>query len=663
METTLSFLKMLQDAGMFNPATFAMTLDILTEGDSRKLAQEYLEDLGVPLLLAELSKTPLGIPSDETAGDIRLAITDNTKPCGFDPGNELHVLIVGEPGTGKTTLTNYLIAPQAMSKGIKCWFFVKARDTEKLLRFNKNIVTVDFADGQIKMNPLQAPKNVSRQEWFSLVWDMFVQAEAVYDGTKNFLIEQSYDLAQEYEKLGVEQSLFELHDFIKERKFPRGSRSFNYQESALNRISGILKGPLGNTIDCSSGCLEELVNENVIFNIGGLPASQQVFIVNFLTGWLFSYKRSNDCNERHLLIIDDAMLLFDANFEKRPDRGIPVINHYLAEVRKSKINMIVMGQFPSLMGQGIFGTSSIKIMFTLSDSRDADRMLDSMGMKDQEQRAFARGISKEKLEVIVKFSSRYNKPFFARVPALPGLERLDGIRISKEEKRECNSRKAYLFESVKPRRPYYEVQNEKEQAKEESRDEEKNFAKDILNDIYYRPFVSSTERAGYFKLNNDRSNEIYDYIETRNFVEAIFLNLKGRGGQSKFFWITDKGCELIGKPKKPEYSGGKGALHIFIQTYLHDCLKKKGIEAEIEKDIDGKKIDLFYVKEGERLGIEVCVSTFKTEYLNVLKNTGKCDRIFIICTDKNSKKKLTEELGALSKQVEIFVLYEFLKNL
>jgi hypothetical protein len=661
LQAILELAKVIRDSGLDSDPRINALLNCIIADNSDIESYNLLMLLAQPYYVKQALRTnPFPDPSSDIDGLIRFAYTDTNQYAGIMP-EELHVLIVGEPGTGKTTVANYFIAPQAIAQGIKCWFFVKARDTEKLAKVckNANIITVDF-DEQIKFNIMQAPKNVTRHEWYASLWDIFIQAEAVYDGTKNFLMEHAYDLAAEYEKLGVEPSFFELHDFIKSKTFPRGSRNYYYSESALNRIGGMLKGPLRNTLDCSSGCLEKLVNENVIFNIGSLPASQQVFIVNALTSWLFSYKENNPCEQRHFLIVDDAMLLFDANFEKRPDRGMPIINHHLAEVRKAKINMIVLGQLPSSMGQGIFGTSSTKIMFTLSDSKDTDRMLDSMGVFDKTQRQAARALSKEERQMLVKFSSRYSQPFIAKCKT-KGTKIFDSISVTKEEKRRNNEKHVYLFQAIQPRKPYSEAKENEE--REEGDDERIKGAKDVLYSIYLNPFISSDDRRDELHYSKEKVKRVYRFIEeSSGFVQSIYLNLSGRGGHSRFFWLTDKGYELIEKKKKPEYSGGKEKEHIFLQGYIAGHLKKRDYkEIEIEKEIEGKKIDLFCVKDDMKIAIEICVSTHKTEHINIEKDKGKCNRLVIVCLDNDSKKKLIEQLGNLKNEADIYALHEFLK--
>ena len=77
--------------------------------------------------------------------------------------------------------------------------------------------------------------------------------------------------------------------------------------------------------------------------------------------------------------------------------------------------------------------------------------------EDIDENRLARHISKENREVIAKFSSRYNKAFFARMPELPIVRKLDSVTISKEEKERNNSQFLYLLDLIRPRKPYSEA--------------------------------------------------------------------------------------------------------------------------------------------------------------------------------------------------------------
>lgn len=197
---------------------------------------------------------------------------------------------------------------------------------------------------------------------------------------------------------------------------------------------------------------------------------------------------------------------------------------------------------------------------------------------------------------------------------------------------------------------------------EEPEDKEILFVKEILNDIYHRTFISSTDRAYDFKLSTEKSKRIYRYIENEGYAEPIPLNLAGRGGQSKFFWLTEKGCLFIQKPMKQDGKGGRSSTHLFVQYFLKDFLGKKGYEVEIEKQVQGKNVDLFCKRDEKNIAIEVCISTFSTEYLNVIKDFRGSERVILICLDSNASKKLIEELGTLEESVEVYALNEFVKE-
>ncbi|MGD9161246.1 MAG: hypothetical protein PVG39_22725 [Desulfobacteraceae bacterium] len=173
----------------------------------------------------------------------------------------------------------------------------------------------------------------------------------------------------------------------------------------------------------------------------------------------------------------------------------------------------------------------------------------------------------------------------------------------------------------------------------------------MLIDIYNRFDVVSTQRAKDLNLSGSSADRIFKYIEREQLAEVVKLNLSGaRGGISKYYDLTKQGYEFILKDS-PKKSGGTGSTHFFLERYLKKHLPEKGFsELEIEKNIGGKRIDIVGTYNGLRVGIEICVSTTRTEYINVHKGIDKCDILIITTPDKKSKDKLDNEL---SKKIEI----------
>lgn len=295
---------------------------------------------------------------------------------------------------------------------IICWLFVKAQDMRSLLKTTKDILVVTF--NEIKLNPLEPPQGIKATEWASIFADLWIQAFRLYEGSKGFLIECLNSLYLKHSALGYYPSLFDLYYYVRALHFPVISRTARYQESVLNRLGGLIKGSLAGVFDCSRGHVNSLINTHAIFEILYLTSEQQVFMVNYLMSYLFNYKMIHDTGLRHWIAIDDANLIFDVSFEKRPDLGLPIIHHLLTTVRKNKINIFACTQTPHQLGASIHSNSFAKVMFSLSHGKDIECMQQSMGIKKKEQKDYCFKLEPRKM--VIKFSARYQEPFVAVVP-------------------------------------------------------------------------------------------------------------------------------------------------------------------------------------------------------------------------------------------------------
>lgn len=429
----LGMVERLKKAGMLNPLTARLLLDAysgrrpvgtdgnMSEGTTegkQESKPETLKAIETLATVSELFSSPFDMPDESVSGPIRIGFTENKLPVGLYP-EECHVLIAGQTGSGKSTLLKLIFAQAILAGNIyepdntlKAWIFAKAHDMRSLLGFSEDILVATF--NEIKLNPLEPPCGMEAVEWAGVFSDLWTQAFRLYEGSKGFLIECLNKLYSNYARHGYYPCLLDLYDYVSSLKFPAISRTARYQESVLNRLSGLIKGSLGGVFDCSRGHTSGLLNTNTIFEIPYLTTEEQVFIVNYLLSYLFYYKLLNETGLRHFVAIDDANLIFDASFEKRADLGLPVIHHLLTTVRKNRINIFAATQTPHQLGASIHSNAFAKVMLSLSNGRDIDFMQQSMGIKSPEQRVFCYKL--KPCMAVVKFSSRYQDPFIMTIP-------------------------------------------------------------------------------------------------------------------------------------------------------------------------------------------------------------------------------------------------------
>lgn len=643
---------------MLNPTTSRMVIN-----DPEEVLQK-LEQVG------EVEKSfygPFEVPDRDVWGLFQFGYTQNRIPVGFHP-HECHTLIAGQTGCGKTSLIKVLFAQvllfiRQMSAPFIVWMFAKADDLRPLLLINRDIAVVRFKT--IRLNPLEPPPGISTTDWSAIVVDAFIQAFHLYDGSKSYLIECLSILYAGYEKHDHYPSLFDLYGFIKRQKYPGFSRTARYQESLLNRLGGLLYGSCGEVFKCSRGHTNTLTDMNIIFEVQYLTTEQEVFMVNYLLLYLFHKKLANKTDIRHFVAIDDANSIFDASYEKRPDLGLPIIHHLLTTVRKSLINIFALTQTPHQIGASVLSNSFAKIMFSLSNGKDIEFMQNCTGIKEQEQKQYCYQIGPR--EAVVKFSARYQKPFVISIPEIEFADVFVGDECIVE-----NNKRLLTEVKIQPGfKPSCSLK--KEQAPTTNAPTSattcslrESQAKGALLDIYNRPFLTSTQRAKEMNMSAEASTKAYQYLEKNGHIEIVRLNLTGkRGGLSTYHVITKTGYAVLEK-KPVKQSGGTGAKHFFLQQYLKQELVNKGFtEVSVEKELNGKRIDMFGIYMDYKIGIEVSCSTHKTEHENIKKDWDSCDRIIVVCPDKKAMEKVNKTLGEKINpegKVAVCLVSELLNN-
>jgi len=630
--------------------------------------------------------SPFKQPDENLDGQIRFAVTELGLPVGFNP-EEGHGLFVGQTRSGKTTVL-FLILDQALRQGIKCWLFVKSKEARKLLTVTKEMIVVDFKGG-IEINPLLPPPGLSRGEWVNVFSDVFIQGFTVFEGTQNFIIELM-------NQLPPDSNLFDLLCKVEATKcFPPSGRTSNYKESAINRLRGILSGDLGETFKCRKSDLESLAQHNVIFEIGNLTASQQMFVTNLLTTWLFKYKLKKvedaeadwmaspvepfeivpeDIARKvlpiHYIGLDDANLLFSKEI-KRGFYPLAIISDLLATVRHARIYVFCCTHYPNELGESIKSNAFLQVMFALSNGDDVECMRRSMGIYELEMTKMCHRLKER--EIIAKFSKRYVEPFFARVLE---VENIPSEWVSDKEAYENNERILGPRKKTTERKESKESEHTKEsvtsekQEKKESQDsnEPKSEETAFLWDIYNRPYASIKERYDTLKLSASKGDRIADSLIRKKLCRKHKINLGYRGGMTTFLELMPEGYEAIGTPPKEHLSRGGGFEHDFWINKISEHLKalRSDWQVSTEKQLKGKFIDVTIEFENKLIGLEVALTAVH-EKINLEKDFALCGCDYVIVGCKDDKvieevKKIAQDLNeGRRNKVGVCLLHELLR--
>lgn len=414
-----------------------------------------------------------------------------------------HMLVVGTPGSGKTTFSVSLLDRLWKDHHIPFLVIEPAKNEYRALV--KSIPDLQvFTPGKnfispFVFNPFVPPKNVKLETYKSTLKTAFAAAVSMttpLDKIFEEAIDNCYSDHRWLDTYTVDDKgeIFNISDFIK--CFQSTFDAIGYTGDARNigRAGTVRLKSLEKLFDnYYSIPIEDILQKPTIIELAAIENSdQKALIISLVLLSILAYVNSNYVGNgglRNVILLEEAHVLLDASSNSGQGDADPsaiargLIKRMLAEIRSYGVGVIIADQSPRKVSTDVVALTDMKMVFRLVESMDKQIVADSMNMSDvQEER-----LSRLKPGEAFLFFNRLDEPEEVVTPDYR-LENQIDITLSDQSIKELST---YWNKRQKELRPYPEC-CEISCCKECCCYERRILAKEIARRIYMRYFDQKT---------------------------------------------------------------------------------------------------------------------------------------------------------------------------
>ena len=339
-------------------------------------------------------------------GDIMvgtLKSSSNNSQIGFSLGDlTKHMLIVGTPGSGKTTFSVGLLDRLWKEHHIPFLVIEPAKNEYRAMIDSIPDIQVftpgkDFISPYI-LNPFIPPKNVKLQSYktvlktaFSAGVSMGTPIDKIFDDT----LDECYSRAGWLPHYTIDDGaeIFTMDDFLKtfmevfERIGYKGEAS-NIGKAGYVRFKSLLR-LFGNynTIP-----IEDLLKKPTIIELAAIEnEDQKSLLIALLLLNIQSYVNANHIGTgemKNVILLEEAHVLLAAGDGKMEGEANPsaiakkLLTRMLAEIRSLGVGIAIADQSPEKVTTDVVKLTNIKLAFNLVEKNDRTILGDSTDMKD-----------------------------------------------------------------------------------------------------------------------------------------------------------------------------------------------------------------------------------------------------------------------------------------
>lgn len=321
-----------------------------------------------------------------------------------------HMLIVGTPGSGKTTFSVSLLDRLWKDHGIPFLVIEPAKNEYRALVQSIPDLQV-FTPGKnfispFVFNPFVPPKNVKLETYKSTLKTAFAAAVSMSTPLDKIFEESINNCYSDFRWLDTYTSddkgnIFSITDFIK--CFQETFDEIGYTGDAKNigRAGVVRLNSLVNLFDnYYSVPIEDLLKKPTIIELAAIENSdQKALIISLLLLSILAYVNSNYVGEgglKNVILLEEAHVLLDADTNAGQGDANPsaiaqgLVKRMLAEIRSYGVGLVIADQSPRKVSTDVVGLTDIKLAFRLVEAMDKQILADSANMDDVQIKRLAK---------------------------------------------------------------------------------------------------------------------------------------------------------------------------------------------------------------------------------------------------------------------------------
>lgn len=377
-----------------------------------------------------------------------------------------HMLVVGTPGSGKTTFSVSLLDRLWKQHHIPFLVIEPAKNEYRALVQSIPELQV-FTPGKnfispFVFNPFVPPKNVKLETYKSTLKTAFAAGVSMTTPLDKIFEEAINNCYSDFRWLDSytrddKGHVFNISDFI--RCFQQTFDEIGYTGDARNigRAGVVRLNSLVNLFDnYYSIPLEDILQKPTIIELAAIENSdQKALLIALLLLSILAYVNANYVGEgglRNVILLEEAHVLLDADTNAGQGDANPsaiaqgLVKRMLAEIRSYGVGLIIADQSPRKVSTDVVALTDMKVVFRLVESEDKQIIADSTNMTEtQVQR-----MSKLKPGEAFLFFNKLDEPEEVITPDYR-LENNISITLSDEGIRELST---YWNDKGRNLRPY-----------------------------------------------------------------------------------------------------------------------------------------------------------------------------------------------------------------